>query len=184
MIAQTCRDHEQLRFDDVGADAEPTRRVVEPHALVPAWRRWYLVAWDVDRADWRTFRVDRMERPRAGGTRFAPRALPAGDAAAYVRASFAAIPARWSATVTLHGPHAQLVLALPGWIGELEAVDEATCRLRIGGDSLRWVGVSLGLAGVDFDLDGPAELLAELDAVGARFAGAAARAAAGLRSTP
>src|SRR3954469_20709860 len=86
-IAAACRDGECLRFDYRSRDGALSRRAVEPRALVNLGRRWYLVAWDRRREDWRTFRVDRIARPAATGARTAPRALPAADAATYVRQS-------------------------------------------------------------------------------------------------
>src|SRR4051794_33569612 len=88
-IAAACRDRESLRFDYSSRDGTATRREVEPHALVNRGRRWYLVAWDRRREDWRTFRVDRLDRASATGPRFAARALPAEDPAAYVEQSIA-----------------------------------------------------------------------------------------------
>jgi predicted DNA-binding transcriptional regulator YafY len=85
-IAGACRDVERLRFAYRAHDGTSTRRLVEPHRLVHTGRRWYLVAWDADRADWRTFRVDRIERV-AADRRFVPREPPAEDIAAYVARS-------------------------------------------------------------------------------------------------
>ena len=77
VIAAACRDGECLRFAYRSRDAADTRRDVEPHSLVNLGRRWYLVAWDRGREDWRTFRVDRVKRPASTGVRFKQRALPA-----------------------------------------------------------------------------------------------------------
>src|SRR5436189_169284 len=82
--ATHCRDTECLRFGYRSRDGTATRRDVQPHSLVNHGRRWYLVAWDIGREDWRTFRVDRLAKPASTGRRFAPRGLPAKDAAAYV----------------------------------------------------------------------------------------------------
>lgn len=93
-IAGACRDRERLRFAYRRRDSTEARRRVEPHALVNLGRRWYLLAWDCDREDWRTFRVDRLSRASPAGARFSPRPLPAPDAASYVAAaSRAARPA-------------------------------------------------------------------------------------------
>src|SRR5689334_4930114 len=78
-IAAACRDLECLRFGYRSRDGAATRREVEPHALVNLGRRWYLAAWDRGRGDWRSFRVDRIERPAVSGVRFSARPLPAGD---------------------------------------------------------------------------------------------------------
>ncbi len=102
-IAGACRDRERLRFDYSARDATESRRVVEPLSLVNLGRRWYLVAWDCDRDDWRTFRVDRIERPRPAGARFAARRLPGdGEPAAYVAANLRQSPSRFTARITVH----------------------------------------------------------------------------------
>ncbi len=102
-IASACRDHERLRFAYRSRDGEATRRLVEPHSLVNLGRRWYLVAWDCNREDWRTFRVDRISRPAAAGGRFEMRRLPGdGDPAAYVTASWRAPAQAFEARMTVH----------------------------------------------------------------------------------
>ena len=84
VLAQACRDSEEVRFEYQARDGEETRRLVQPHQLVSAGRRWYLVAWDCRRRDWRTFRLDRLNDPQLAGARFTPRPLPAADAAQFV----------------------------------------------------------------------------------------------------
>ncbi|MCW4386278.1 YafY family transcriptional regulator [Salinibacterium sp. SYSU T00001] len=74
-LALACRDHERVRFSYTSAAGEVSKRRVEPHALAPADRHWYLLAWDVERADWRTFRVDRLERVEHTRVLFEPRPL-------------------------------------------------------------------------------------------------------------
>lgn len=90
-IASARRDREHLRFVYRSREGTESRRRVEPHSLVNLGHRWYLVAWDCEREDWRTFRVDRLERPSPAGTRFARRELPDKDPAAYVAASLSRI---------------------------------------------------------------------------------------------
>src|SRR5690606_19930835 len=85
VIAQACRDDERLRFGYRTRAGERASRLVEPHRLVSLGSRWYLVAWDTERHDWRTFRVDRLTEPAVTGVRFRPRELPASDAAQFVR---------------------------------------------------------------------------------------------------
>ncbi len=95
-LARLCRDTERLRFEYRGHDGATSRRSVEPHRLVCTERRWYLVARDLDRDDWRTFRVDRITPGPPYGPRFVPRTPPADDRAAYVSrgASHARTPRR------------------------------------------------------------------------------------------
>jgi predicted DNA-binding transcriptional regulator YafY len=172
-IVNACRDHEELRFDYRRRDGTPSARHVEPHRLVSAGQRWYLVAWDVDRDDWRTFRVDRLDRPRPTGSRFDPRRLPAADAAAYVAQAIASIPSRYQVTVTLHAPlEAMAERRCPG--GVFEAVDAHTCRLRTGADSLEWLALSLGMLGVDFDIQEPPELVDHVATLARRYGRSAA----------
>ena len=94
-IATACRDRERLRFAYRSREGEESRRRVEPHSLVNLGRRWYLVAWDCDREGWRTFRLDRLERPAPAGGRFEPRTLPAKDPAAFVTAGLRSAPSRY-----------------------------------------------------------------------------------------
>src|SRR5215217_5017197 len=114
LIAAACRDRERVRFAYEGRDRARSRREVEPHSLVNAGRRWYLVAWDCGRSDWRTFRVDRLTRPSTGA-RFTPRELPAPDAAAYVSQSLAAAPNRYEARLTLHASAEEMRRRVPAY---------------------------------------------------------------------
>ena len=76
MLAAACRDREEVRFDYQRRDGEDSRRLVESYQLVTARRRWYLVAWDLLRHDWRMFRLDRVREPLLAGSRFTPREIP------------------------------------------------------------------------------------------------------------
>jgi predicted DNA-binding transcriptional regulator YafY len=101
-IASACRDNERLRFGYRSYDGSGKRRTVEPHRLVQLGRRWYLVAWDVDRSDWRSFRVDRITTALSVASRFPPRKSPPGGAAAFVARGASAVRNRWQAKVILH----------------------------------------------------------------------------------
>ena len=99
-------------------------RTVEPHRLVSWGRKWYLVAWDVDREDWRTFRVDRIEPRTPAGPRFAPRELPAdGDVAAFVARGVSAAGYRFQARVTVRVPPDVAARINPA-VGLVEAIDD------------------------------------------------------------
>jgi len=109
-IAAACRDQRRLRLLYPGRDGVTTREV-EPHRLVHTPRRWYLVAWDLSRGDWRTFRVDRIQgKPGPPGPRFTPRPLPTEDVAAYVSQSIASAPYRYHARILFHAPLAEVGL--------------------------------------------------------------------------
>ena len=176
VLAQACRDHEEVRFDYRRRDGEETRRLVQPHQLVSADRRWYLVAWDKRRVDWRTFRVDRLSEPRLAGPRFAPRELPAADAAAFVAQSLQATPKDHEASVVVHVP-AERLQAVAHWFqAELEAVDHQTCRLFLRSESLpalAWMVAVLAVHGeIDIEPGTRVDLLELLGALGGRLTGA------------
>jgi predicted DNA-binding transcriptional regulator YafY len=173
LIAAACRDRERVRFAYQGRDGARSRREVEPHSLVNVGRRWYLVAWDCERRDWRTFRVDRLARP-AAGARFTPRELPAPDAAAYVSQSLSARPNRYEARLTLHASAEEMRRRVPAYWGPFEPIDEASCAYRTGDDNLDWLAARLSMLGVDFDVHEPPELVEHLGRLARRLARAAA----------
>jgi predicted DNA-binding transcriptional regulator YafY len=172
-IAQACRDNERLGFRYTRRDGEEAPRLVEPHRLVMLGRRWYLVAWDPGRGDWRSFRVDRMADPRPAGERFGPRDLPGGDAAAFVQAGIAAIPMRHQVEVTF-AAQADRVTRFVGPWGTVEALDAASCRLTMNVDSLDWPAMVLAAVEADFVVVRPPELVEHVRAAAARFARATA----------
>jgi predicted DNA-binding transcriptional regulator YafY len=169
-IAATCRDFERLRFGYRSRDGSETRREVEPHSLVNYGRRWYLVAWDCAREDWRTFRVDRLAGPASTGARFAARRLPARDAAAYVQRSIADAPSRFEAMVILHASAEEVASRVPSHWGTIVPVDAHTCEFRTGDDDLRWLAVRIAMLGVDFAVHEPPELVEHLRALARRLA--------------
>jgi predicted DNA-binding transcriptional regulator YafY len=172
-LASACRDHERLRFDYRDHDGTASRRMVEPHRLVSWGRRWYLVAWDVDRQDWRTFRVDRVEPRTPTGPRFTPRDHPEGDVAAYVSRGVSAAAWRYHTRVTVHAPAEVVAARITPAVGLVEAVDESSCVLATGADTLETLAVYLGLLGVDFDVSEPPELIEHLRLLAERYRRAA-----------
>jgi predicted DNA-binding transcriptional regulator YafY len=163
VIATACRDSELVRFAYRRRDGTESRRQVEPHSLVNLGRRWYLLAWDPARDDWRTFRVDRLTRAAATGVRYTPRELPAKDAAEYVTRSISEMPNRYEARVTLHAPIKELRERVPArWGGELEQIDAGSCEYRTGDDDLDWLALRIAMLGVDFEVHEPPELTGPL----------------------
>jgi predicted DNA-binding transcriptional regulator YafY len=161
-IAATCRDCERLRFAYRSRDGANSKREVEPHSLVNHGRRWYLVAWDTRREDWRTFRIDRMTKPASTGWRFKPRVLPARDPAAFVRQSIAGASNRFEAVVTLHASAEEIRRRVPALWGTIEPIDAHTCEYRTSDDHLRWLALRIAMLDVDFDVREPPELLEQL----------------------
>jgi predicted DNA-binding transcriptional regulator YafY len=173
LIAAACRDHERLRIRYRSHDGTTTRRTVEPHQLVHLGRRWYLVAWDVGRDDWRTFRVDRIAPRISTDRRFKPRRLPERDVGAYVSAAVSAARDRYQARVVLHAPLATLKKRVPPTYGTLETIDDDTCLLRTGSDWLGGLAVHVAMIGVDFEVLEPPEFIEQVRVLADRFARAA-----------
>jgi predicted DNA-binding transcriptional regulator YafY len=176
-VATACRDQQRLRFDYSAAyDAPEQRREAEPHQLVAWGKRWYLVAWDVERDDWRTFRVDRMRPKTPLGARFTPREIPGGDAAAFVAARVARMwPFQASVLVPLPAGH-EKVRKLATY-GTIEKIEEGACRLIIGADTPQSLAFLLSLLEIDFRVESSVELATALQQVADRFQ----RAADGVR---
>jgi predicted DNA-binding transcriptional regulator YafY len=158
VLAQACRDTERVRFAYTSAAGESSSRDVEPLRLVSLGRRWYLVAYDLTRHDWRSFRLDRLDAPDRTGARFRPRELPAEDAAAFVRAGIDRNPAWWAVEVRVSAP-ADVVRAAVGRWGTTEDDGDARCVLRMRADTLDWPAMLLGTIGADFEVVSPPELL-------------------------
>jgi predicted DNA-binding transcriptional regulator YafY len=173
VIAAACRDSECLRFGYRSRDGTDSRRQVEPHALVNHGRRWYLVAWDRDRGDWRTFRIDRLARPASAGVRFTPRRLPAKDAPAFVEQSIARRPIRFEARITLHAAAEEITTRVPSYWGRIEAIDAHSCEYRTGDDDLNWLALRIAMLDVDFEVHEPPELAEHLRALARRLRRAA-----------
>lgn len=173
VVAAACRDHERLRFDYESHDGTSTLRVTEPHRLVAKGRRWYLVAWDVERDDWRTFRADRI-RPRVpAGPRFAPREPPSQDLADWVTRGTWGAGWRYDVRVLLHTPKSEVTARVPAYIGEFEEIDAASCVFTTGTETLETAATYLGLLGADFEVLDPPELREHLRTLSQRFAKAA-----------
>lgn len=169
-MAAACRDHYRLRFKYAGRSAAVTERSVEPHRLVHTGLRWYLVAWDVGRRDWRTFRVDRIQPPLATSSMFTPRKPPEGDFATYVSKSVSYRHFEHRARVTLHAPVAKVAERVPPMYGSLEAIDETSCTLVTGAPTLEMLAIHLAFIGVDFQVHEPVGLEEHLKAVMVRIA--------------
>lgn len=171
-IASACRDRQRLRLGYRDHDGTASVRTVEPHTLVHARGRWYLVAWDVDRRDWRTFRADRVEPRTPTGPRFAPRDPPGGDVATYVQRGLGSATWRYRARVTVHAPADVMAARLPAAV-VVEAVDDHTCRANVGSDTLHMIAVYLGMLDEDFDVIEPPELVQHLRVLARRYQRAA-----------
>jgi predicted DNA-binding transcriptional regulator YafY len=168
--ALACRDAERIRFGYGAASGERTRRHVEPHRLVALDRRWYLVAYDLTRNDWRSFRLDRVIGvPEPTGARFRPRALPAPSAAEFVRRNANAAPRGWQVTAVIEAPAAAIRERIGRWATVAEDGPGRCLVTMTPGDNLDWPVMALGVAGADFRVLSPPELATRISDWGARF---------------
>ncbi len=181
LLAAAIRDRERLRLRYRDHAGTSTRRVVEPHRLVPTGRRWYLVAWDTGREDWRTFRVDRIEPAPSAAGRYTAREPPAVDIAAYVARGVSAARDPHRARVLLHAPLAAVAPRVPASTGTLDSLDEHTCLLHIGADWLGGLAIYVAAIGVDFEVLDPPEFAAEVQRLAERFTRAVERPAGAAR---
>ncbi|MEU5773848.1 YafY family protein [Streptomyces venezuelae] len=171
VMASAAAGHERLRFAYRAGDGTESRRLTEPYRLVSTGRRWYLVAYDIDREDWRTFRVDRVSEPFATGARFVPRELPRGDAATFIRESmWRGRQHSYALDVTFAAPAEFVAARLPSVLGPVQPVDEHSCRLRCeASDSVEWLAVRLAVMDCEFSVRGPRELVECVREMGARM---------------
>ncbi|MGW4501666.1 helix-turn-helix transcriptional regulator [Micromonospora sp. NPDC004336] len=172
-LAAAIANRERLRFAYRRHGGETGERRVEPHRLVSAGRRWYLVGYDNDRDDWRIFRVDRIAEPVAIGVRTAPRQLPAADAAAYVAGKLLERTPVYRAVATLHAPVEAVAGRIGDSPGDLVPIDAHTCRLSSHTDTLEWVAWRLLTLGCEVEVHEPPELVAYLREISGRAARAA-----------
>ncbi|MFC9659773.1 helix-turn-helix transcriptional regulator [Nocardia sp. NPDC127606] len=173
-IAAAIRDHEQLRFDYRTHDGTEIRRTAEPHRLVHTGRRWYLVGWDVEKQDWRTYRVDRLHPRVPTGPRFTPREAPEVDLAGWVSRGVSTSAYRYQARITLEVSAAVAADRIPPTVGVIEAIDEGHCLLHTGSNSLDEIAVYTGLFGFGFHVHEPPELIEHLRALADRVTAAIA----------
>ncbi|MEV4754872.1 YafY family protein [Micromonospora sp. NPDC049559] len=155
-LARACRDAVRVRFRYAGRDGAERERTVEPVRMVATGRRWYLMAWDVDRDDWRTFRLDRMREAVATTLRFRAREHP--DPAAYVQRSVAAAPYRYVARVRVRASADRVRELVPPRAARVEDDRDGWCLLVAGADDLDWLAMQVARLGFEARVLDPPEL--------------------------
>ncbi|WP_280512493.1 helix-turn-helix transcriptional regulator [Nocardia farcinica] len=176
-VAAATRRHERLRFRYTKPGGAEAARHIEPQRLVTWGPLWYLLAWDLDRCDWRVFRVDRMAPPTPTGARFQPRAIPADDVVEYVVGRVSKGTWKYRARVRVHAPAGTVTAKIPIPV-DIEVIDESTCHIELGSDDPDGLALSMAQLGVDIEVIEGDELAVAFDRLAARF-----RRAAGGAST-
>ena len=174
VMAHACRDHELVRFGYVARDGRTTDRLVEPHRLVNLGRRWYLVAHDGARDDWRSFRLDRMSDARPAGGRFTPRSIPGGDAVAFVEGGIGATASGGRPARVRFGTDAETVASFVGRWGtvEADADDPGACVLTLDAAEPHWVMMVMAAIDAPVTVLEPPDLVDVVRAAGSRLAAA------------
>ncbi|MFI5916250.1 helix-turn-helix transcriptional regulator [Dactylosporangium sp. NPDC051541] len=174
-IAAAAHEHSRMRFEYAAHGGDTSARDVEPHTLVYTGRRWYLLAWDSDRRDWRTFRADRITLLPDDGPpqRFIPREPPGGDAAAYVLRRVVDAPHRYKVRIRFAAPAAVIAERSTPTSGRITPLSADECELVTGNDSLFDLVTYLGKFDVPFTVLEPPELRAFLRTLAGRYQAAA-----------
>lgn len=156
-LAQVCRDQVRVQFGYVDSHGTASHRSVEPAQLVTVARRWYLACYDLDRADWRSFRLDRIRDVRPTRDPFAPRSIPGGDATRFVERSRARTPAAEEFTAEVAAPAAEVRQRIGQWT-TVAALESGRCRVEIATNSPQWAAFALANCGAPVISAGPADL--------------------------
>ncbi|RGE18829.1 YafY family protein [Leucobacter sp. wl10] len=190
VIAAAIRDQHLLRFgysapmrpedgpvrNDASAEFSDWPILVEPYRLVSWERHWYLVARGPETGAWNTYRVDWMTLKLATARKFVPVELPGGDFTSFVLRDVAAAGWRVHARITVHAPAEKVLSRINATVGVVEAIDESSCVLVTGADSLEIIAVYVGMLGLDFEATEPPELVEHMRTLGRRYLAAVATA--------
>ncbi len=171
VIARACRDLVRVRFGYTARDGAATERWVEPIRLVATGRRWYLMAWDVEREDWRTFRLDRMREVSASTWRFTLREHP--DPREFVHNAISRAPYSNHAQVRIHAALDVVAQRIDTRWVKLTPIDAGTTLLEASADSLEQLAYYCVLTGLECEFVQPPELVAVANELAARLLQAA-----------
>jgi predicted DNA-binding transcriptional regulator YafY len=175
LIANAARDRELVRFDYSDRSGQGSERKVEPYRLVNWGRRWYLVAFDPQRDDWRTFRVDRRKETRSTGHRFKLRDLPAEDVAQWVASKIRAVQQQAYGKVLVQLPASDVVARMGPWLdgGGVEPRGDDACLLTMGARTHADLAFWIGVLDADFEVVDSPELAEAVERLASRYTRAA-----------
>lgn len=169
-VAAAIERGEELRFDYCDRRRTSSRRRVEPHRMLHISGRWYLIGYDLDRQDWRSYRVDRLDPKTPTGPRFAPRELPGPDLATFVTRGRMAALWNYTARVIVDAPAETVATRIPSGIWAVEPIYPETSTLEAGAQSPQLLAAYLGAMDLDFhvDVERAPELAAATETLAAR----------------
>lgn len=169
LLASAARDRESQRIHYTRHDGTQSRRFVDPTRLVNWDTRWYLLAWDHDRTDWRTFRVDRISRVDPTGRLFPLRDLPDADVTRWISDNVSRAGWDHVATIRIAASADHVAASIPSQMGSVEAIDANTCRLHTGADDLAGIAMWMVAFDAEFTVESPPELANIVRAQGERY---------------
>jgi predicted DNA-binding transcriptional regulator YafY len=176
-LAGACRDTMRLRFGYVSKDERASQRRVEPTAVVHSGHRWYLVAFDLDRDDWRTFRIDRIRGRVRIAERGRRRTVPGGDPAAFVRqqlrSGYAGAPEAAPGRIRVGVGAGRMRARIPDRYATVEPDGEEACVVTTRGAWSRSFLVWMAMLDEPMEVLGPPELVEVARSMVARLAAAA-----------
>ncbi|MFC8598077.1 helix-turn-helix transcriptional regulator [Isoptericola sp. NPDC057191] len=178
-VAAAIRAAERLRFGYTSHDGTASVRYVEPHRVVSWGARWFLLAWDLDRLDWRVFRVDRMEPRAPTGARFRRREIPEDAVVEHVVGRVRRATWRYRARLRVHAPAAEVAVRIGAPL-DITEDGPAACRVGVGSDDPDRLALWIAQLGADVEVLEGEELAAAFDRLAERFR----RAARGPASAP
>lgn len=167
-LARATRDTERVRFSYRSFDGALSDRHVEPHHVVPLNRYWYLIAWDLDRCDWRTFRLDRVSDPATTHRMFEPRTLPASDPTTHIRQTISELKSVHDVELVVEAPLDTVQRHIGPW-GAARAIDARTTRIEMHIPDLAWAVLMLAITDAEIISVEPTALRDFLGRLGSRF---------------
>lgn len=171
-VARACRDRVLLDFAYLARDGAASTRRVEPYRVVAMGRRWYLLAWDTGRSDWRSFRLDRVQVASVHATTFRFVARESPDPVDYVRDSVLRSPYRYVARLRLHAALDDVATRVPQNAGRLTDLGDGTCELETGAETLDYLAIQTLWLGVPFEVLEPPELRGKVRELAGRLTAA------------
>lgn len=166
-LADAIEHRHVITFDYLGKDGSTTSRRVDPYRHIHHGLRWYLLAWDTHRDDWRVFRIDRISRLNKSTATYTPRPLPADTALDYLRQGLHRNRER--VVLTVHASLPSVADAFRYQEAELTALGDRRTRAVLLLDTWQWLLVDLAFLDADFTVHQPPGFRTALGTFGARL---------------